>query len=90
MARQGNGRRKVRKSVHIDETLKHFGISDEEAFLKTHLMTPNNSAFFRKELGVDMSIRLMDRPCTKDVRKVRIIIDYDADFPVMVHRIIVQ
>ena len=76
--------------MYVDKVLEHFGISDEEAFSGTFLKTPDNSAFFRKELGIDMSIRSMENSGLKDVRKVRIIIDYDADFPVMLQRLIVR
>lgn len=76
--------------THIDDALKHFGISEEEAFpdSDTVVRTPKNGAFFRKELGIGMCMRLLEADGKKDVRKVRIIIDYDADFPVMVNRII--
>lgn len=75
--------------IHIDDALKHFGINKEEAFpdSDTKVGTPKNGAFFRKELGIDMCMRLLEADGKKDVRKVRIIIDYDADFPVIVHRI---
>lgn len=77
-------------AVYIDDALKHFGINIEEAFSScTHVTTATNGAFFREKLGIDMGIKSMESFGTKDVRKVRIIIDYDADFPVIVQRFIV-
>lgn len=78
--------------VHVDDALKHFGISNEEAFPSsdTKVGTPDNSEFFRRELGIDMCMKLLEADGKKNVRKVRIIIDYDADFPVIVHRIRLQ
>lgn len=71
--------------IHIDEVLSHFGIKNEEVFGVIHdLESSANSPFFRKNMGIDFILRNH----VKEGKKVRIIIDYDADFPRILSRVI--
>ncbi len=72
----------------MDKTLKHFGISNEDSMIGS-LGRCDNSEFFRKNMGIDW---ILERHKNEvDVGgKVRIIIDYDKDFPKIVTRVIAQ
>lgn len=73
---------------YMDKTLKHFGISNEDSMIGS-LGRCDNSEFFRTNMGIDW---ILERHKNEvDVGgKVRIIIDYDKDFPKIVTRVIAQ
>ena len=73
---------------YMDKTLKHFGISNEDSMIGS-LGRCDNSEFFRKNMGIHW---ILERHKNEvDVGgKVRIIIDYDKDFPKIVTRVIAQ
>ena len=73
---------------YMDKTLKHFGISNEDSMIGS-LGRCDNSEFFRNNMGIDWIIERHKNEV--DVGgKVRIIIDYDKDFPKIVTRVIAQ
>ncbi len=79
----------VSRTGYLDETLEHFGISNEE-LMTACLGRCDNNAFFRKNMGIDW---ILERHKDKAVNlegKVRIIIDYDKNFPKIFVRIIPQ
>ncbi len=73
----------------IDEALKHFGISNKE-LESAELFRCNNDAFFREKTGVDQAIGAVERFSGEKSKKARIIIDYDANFPSILTRVIFQ
>lgn len=75
---------------YIEDALKYFEINDQEANSCTYLKSCTNSDFIKKESGIDFHLKSIQRNEGKEIRKARIIIDYDADFPVIINRIITQ
>ncbi len=67
----------------IENDLKHFGIK-KDSLGSVRLSRCKNDDFFREKTGVNLAIR----GCA--LRKARIIIDYDADFPSIITRVIPQ
>lgn len=65
----------------LKSTLKHFGISHNELSKTEPLSEVENNPNTRKAYGIDHIMR------NNENRKVRIIIDYDADFPEMLIRV---
>lgn len=77
----------VGEDMSIYEDLKHFGISQKD-FQSANVFRCKNNEFFREKTGVDQAIGACERMAGERVRKARIIIDYDADFPRIVTRVI--
>ncbi len=75
------------REMHIEDDLKHFGIEKDELD-SVQLFRCQNSEFFRGETGINLVIRECERLNGKAPRKARIIIDYDADFPNIITRVI--
>lgn len=73
--------------MHIADELKHFGIEKDE-LESVKLFRCKNSDFFREKLGINFAIGECERLNGKAPRKARIILDYDADFPNIVTRVI--
>lgn len=73
--------------MHIEDDLKHFGIEKDE-LESVKLFRCENSDFFREKLGINFAIGECERLNGKAPRKARIILDYDADFPNIVTRVI--
>ena len=71
-----------KESKEAQNVLKHFGISNREA-RKGFWMT-KNTGNMRKILGIETVLK--SEP--KEIRKARIIIDYEAGFPHIVTRVI--
>ena len=88
--KEGGDEERMGHMKYIEDALKHFGINDQEANNCTYLTSCTNSAFLKKESGIDFHLKSIERNDGKEIRKARIIIDYDADFPVIVNRIIAQ
>lgn len=65
----------------IKRVLKHFNISQNELSDTEPFSEIQNNANTRRIYGVDQIMK------DQKSRKVRIIIDYDADFPEMIIRI---
>lgn len=65
----------------IQNTLRHFNISQEDMPGLAYLRQINNNVHTRTAYGLDRILQ------TEENRKVRIIIDYDEDFPEMVIRV---
>ena len=61
-----------------EEILKHFGVSSEEAD-EAELFICKNDDFFREKTGIALNLRSCK--AAREKKKVRIIVDYDADFP---------
>lgn len=76
--------------MEINGILKHFGITDDDVNAAKHLHTATNGQYFKKEMGVTHFIKKHEEEAGELPKgtKVRIIIDYDADFPEIVARII--
>jgi hypothetical protein len=74
---------------YMDKTLKHFGISNEDSMIGC-LGRCDNSDFFRKNMGIDWILERHKNDGVNVGGKVRIIIDYDANFPKIVTRVIAQ
>lgn len=75
------------EDMFIYGDLKHFGISQKD-FQSAKVFRCKNNKFFREKTGVDQAIGACERMDGERVRKARIIIDYDADFPRIVTRVI--
>ncbi len=75
--------------VEIDEALEHFRISNDD-LKSAELFRCNNSVFFREKTGVDQALGAAERLAGKKIKKARIIIDYDANFPSILTRVISQ
>ena len=69
----------------IEEILKHFGVSSEEAD-EAEVFICKNDDFFREKTGIALNLKCCE--AAKEKKKVRIIVDYDADFPRILTRII--
>lgn len=69
-------------SKEVKDVLEHFGISNREV-LKGFWIT-KNTGNMRKILGIETVLK--SEP--KEIRKARIIIDYEAGFPHIVTRVI--
>lgn len=69
----------------IEEILKHFGVSREEVD-GAEVFICKNDDFFREKTGIAMNFRCCK--AAKGKKKARIIVDYDADFPRILTRII--
>ena len=69
----------------LEESLKHFGVSSEETDGEETFICKNDD-FFREKTGVALNLRCCRTD--KDKKKVRIIVDYDADFPRILTRVI--
>ena len=69
----------------IDEIMKHFGVSSEEAD-RAEAFICKNDDFFREKTGVVLNLRCCE--AAKGKKKARIIVDYDADFPKILTRVI--
>lgn len=76
-----------RKTSEIEDDLKHFGIGKDELDF-TQLFRCQNSDFFREKTGINFVIGECGRLNGKAPRKARIILDYDADYPSIVTRVI--
>lgn len=73
--------------IYIEDDLKHFGIEKDELD-SAQLFRCKNSDFFREKAGINLAIGECERLNGKAPRKARIIIDYDADFPNIITRVI--
>lgn len=73
--------------IYIEDDLKHFGIKKDE-LESVQLFRCQNSDFFREKTGINLAIGECGRLNGTAPRKARIIIDYDADFPNIVTRVI--
>ena len=69
----------------LEESLKHFGVSSEETDGEETFICKNDD-FFREKTGVAMNLRCCK--AAKGKKKARIIVDYDADFPRILTRVI--
>lgn len=65
----------------LQNTLGHFNISQEDMIGLAYLWQINNNVHTRTAYGLDRILQ------AEKNRKVRIIIDYDEDFPEMVIRV---
>ena len=74
---------------YIENDLKHFGI-DEDELKSAQLFRCKNSDFFREKTGVNLAIKGCERLNGHEPKKIRIIIDYDADFHNIITRVISQ
>lgn len=74
--------------MHINEALKHFEITDEEFTESKAVCKCTNGQFYREKTGVEHTIGKYEEDHEKVKGKVRIIIDYDTDFPEIVTRLI--
>ena len=70
---------------NIDEILKHFGVSSEETDGAETFICKNDD-FFREKTGISLNLRSCE--AVKEKKKARIIVDYDADFPRILTRVI--
>lgn len=73
--------------IYIEDDLKHFGI-EKDKLESVQLFRCKNSDFFREKAGVNLAIGECERLNGKAPRKARIILDYDADFPNIITRVI--
>lgn len=73
--------------MHIADDLKHFGIGKGELD-SVQLFRCQNNDFFREKTGINLAIGECGRLNGTEPRKARIVIDYDADFPNIVTRVI--
>ncbi len=73
--------------MDIEDDLRHFGIEKEELD-SVQLFRCSNNDFFREKTGVNLAIGECGRLNGKEPRKARIILDYDANFPNIVTRVI--
>lgn len=71
----------LRENERIKKILEHFGISYSELSITEPFSEIKNNPNTRKQYGIDHIMRGVES------KKVRIVIDYDADFPEMVIRI---
>jgi hypothetical protein len=71
-----------KESKEVQDVLEHFGISNRE--VPKGFWTTKNTGNMRKILGIETVLK--SEP--KEIRKARIIIDYEADFPHIVTRVI--
>ena len=69
----------------IDEIMKHFGVSSEEAD-RAEVFICKNDDFFREKTGI--ALNLKSCKAAREKKKARIIVDYDADFPSILTRVI--
>ncbi len=81
-------RKEARTMPRLEETLKHFGITEEEIRGVPNIHHGSNCDFYREKMGIDWMLRDMKHFGKQEKRKARIIIDYDADFPAIVAQII--
>lgn len=72
----------------LEETLEHFGITEKDIREIPHIYHSSNCDFYREKMGIDWMLKDIKHSGKQEKRKVRIIIDYDADFPAMVSQII--
>lgn len=75
------------RRMDIEDDLRHFGIEKGELD-SAQLFRCQNSDFFREQTGINFAMGECGRLNGKAPRKARIIIDYDADFPSIVTRVI--
>lgn len=75
--------------MYIENDLKHFGINEEET-KDGQLFRCKNSYFFREKTGVNQAMEACERISGSVAKKARIIIDYDADYPNIITRVISQ
>lgn len=75
------------EKLDIEDDLKHFGIEKSE-LESIQLFRCQNSDFFREKTGINLAIGECERLNGKVPRKARIILDYDADFPSIITRVI--
>lgn len=66
----------------VQEALEHFKVTDEET--ESGFWTARNTEATRNILGVGYILA----SCGTDIKKARIIIDYEADYPLIVGRVI--
>lgn len=77
----GLERKNVSSEKEVKETMEHFGIApDEDIYLA------KNNDFMKKVINLETIITAHE----KQIKKARIIIDYDKDFPYFTTRIISQ
>lgn len=69
----------------MEEILKHFGVSSKEAD-EAELFICKNDDFFREKTGI--ALNLKSCKAAREKKKARIIVDYDADFPSILTRVI--
>lgn len=68
-----------------EEVLKHFRVSSEEAD-GAEVFICKNDDFFRERTGIALNLRCCK--AAKEKKKARIIVDYDADYPSILTRLI--
>ncbi len=69
-------------SKEVQDVLEHFGISNRE--VQKGFWMAKNTGNMRKILGIETILKGE----LKEIRKARIIIDYEAGFPHIVTRVI--
>lgn len=67
----------------VQKALEHFGITDDE-IKENGFWILKNTETGRKNLGIGNIFDIKG----KEIKKARIIIDYDSDLPLIVKRII--
>lgn len=72
----------------IDRFLKYFGIKWEEIPPEVRFFSFSNCEHFKEVTGIQHLIEYVEKnhDCGKMNGKIRITVDYDADFPIMVIR----
>ena len=70
------------KGERIQEAIEHFGITEEE--LEGGIWVVDNTVRARKNWGIEGDLQVAGA----EVRKARIIIDYEAGYPLIVKRVI--
>jgi len=81
------GRREIAMPP-LEETLNHFEITEQEIREVPHIYHSANCAFYKEKMGIDWMIKDIKHFENQKKRKVRIIIDYDTDFPAIVSQVI--
>ena len=75
------------KAQRIDHILGHFEITEEGIKEDQHINILKNCELMREKAGIDYLTRGFEGDGEKKDKKVRIIIDYDPNFPQIVARI---
>lgn len=75
---------------HLEESMEHFGITEKEIREVPHIYHASNCDFYREKMGIDWMLKDIKHTRKQEKRKVRIIIDYDADFPAIVAQVMFQ
>ncbi len=71
------------KKQKVKDALEHFDISNEET--RNGIWIANNTEKMRKNWGIEGDLKVGD----KEIKRARIIIDYEAGYPLIVKRTII-